>query len=189
VHRSGHQYFQATSVPEWKNFSYSPHAHHALSHCDRPGWGRWHFSSSSSFKDTAGPLSLSQTTELTVIEAMVLVLGQDPGHQLLLQRRASRALQGPQPCSLLGVLSSCQTTPKRCYLWCSVKTSAHPQGHHAQVPSGQPPKRGLGVPFPGWIHRLNSHGGPKRLTSIPSGTSQGRSDTAPPQAINLSYRT
>ena len=62
--------------------------------CDSPGWGGQHCFSCSNFKDTASPISVSQTVELTVIEAVVLVLGQDPGRQLLLQRRASRALQG-----------------------------------------------------------------------------------------------
>lgn len=83
---------------------------------DSPEWGGWHCFSSSNFKDTADPISVSQTTALTVIEAMVLVLGQDPGRQLLLQRRASRALQGTQPCSPSGVLISCQTNLKEMLL-------------------------------------------------------------------------
>lgn len=82
--------------------------------CDSPGWGGWHCFSSSNFKDTAGHISVLLTTELTVIEATVLALGQEPG--LPLQRRASRALQGTQPYSLSGVLVSCQTNAKEMLL-------------------------------------------------------------------------
>lgn len=64
--------------------------------CDSPEWHEWHSFSSSNVKDTSGPISASHTTELTAIEAMALVLGQHPGRQLLLQRRASRSLQGIQ---------------------------------------------------------------------------------------------
>lgn len=90
--------------------------------CDSSGWGGWHCFSSSNFKGTAGPISVFLTTELTVIEAMVLVLGQDPGHQLLLQRRA---LQGTQPCSLSGDLVSCQTNAKEMLL-----LGQHGNKHH-----------------------------------------------------------
>lgn len=54
-------------------------------------WYGWHC-----LRDS-GSICVSQTAELTAFEAMVLLLGQGPGHQLLCQRRASRALQAHSP--------------------------------------------------------------------------------------------
>lgn len=73
--------------------------------------------------------------ELTAIEAMVLVLGPDPGRQLFLQRRASRALQGTQPCSLPGALVSCQTNWKEMLLLGQHGNKHTPTGStHAGIP-------------------------------------------------------
>lgn len=85
----------------------------------------------------------------------MLVLGQDPGHQLLLQRRASRALQGIQSCSPSGISVSVRQTEKRCYSWTSMETSTHPRGHHVQVTLGQPLEGDLSLPFAVWMHRLS----------------------------------
>lgn len=154
---------KATSVPEQENFFLF--LLHFCIPCmptvlpvtvrDSPGWGGWHCFSSSNFKDTAGAISISQTNEQTVTEAMVLVLGQDPGHQLLLQRRASRALQGTQPCSHLRVLISCQTNSKEMLLLGHRGNKHVPTGSPHTSTSGAASQGGLRVPFAIWMHRWN----------------------------------